>query len=145
MSDLPITAEDLDKLTSLASVLMPGTAEMPGVGAVVNFDHLLRKAVKACGYPDTQVRAALDALRPNLDWAGAQALAGNRPAEFSVASTLVSAAYFMDPVVVGKLGFPSERQQPADIDEFASEYETGILEPVTARGPRYRDVGSKTT
>jgi hypothetical protein len=145
VNDLPITDEDLDRLTSLASVLLPGTAEMPASGSIANLDKLLLEAVKACGYPDTQIRAALHALRPDVDWAGAQAFAANKPAEFSVLSTLVSAAYFMDPVVVGKLGFPSNRQQPADFDEFASEYETGILDSVIARGPRYRDAGRKTT
>jgi hypothetical protein len=145
MSDLRITVEDLERLTRLASVLVPGTAEMPAIGAMSDFDKLLRKAIKACGYPDALIRAALDALLPNVDWAGAQALARSRTAEFSVVSTLISAAYFMDAVVVAKLGFPSDRQQPADLDEFASEYETGILDPVSARGPRYRDAGRKIT
>jgi hypothetical protein len=145
VSDLPITDEDLKRLTSLASVLLPGTAEMPASGAIANLDKLLLTAVKACGYPDTQIRAALHALPPDVDWAGAQALAGNKPAEFNVLSTLVSAAYFMDPVVVGKLGFPGDRHQPAEFDEFALEYATGILDGVTARGPRYRDAGRKAT
>lgn len=140
MSNPPISDDDLEKLTQLASILVPENAAMPRAGQIAGFAKLLRTAIKACGYSDSEIRAALDALQPGIDWAGAAVLAANRPQEFRVASLLVSAAYFMDPEVLARLGYPAERQHPAELAEFAEEYATGILDAVAARGPRYRDV-----
>lgn len=144
MSNLTITAEDLAKLINLAVVIIPGTASMPSVTDLGGFGNQLQTAVKACGYSDAQIRATLEALRPKIDWSGAKALAADQPEKFHIASTLVSAAYFMVPEVLARLGYPIDRQHPADLEEFVAEYETGILDAVTARGPRYRDAGAKS-
>ena len=126
-------------MTRLAAILVPGNTVMPPVERIHGFADLLRTAIKACGYPNSELRASLDALQLKIDWAGAAALAANRPQEFRIASVLVSAAYYMDPEVLAKLGYPADRQHPAELEEFVAEYETGILDAVAARGPRYRD------
>lgn len=139
MSDLSVTAADLAKLASLASVIVPGTAVMPAVAQLPGFDGSLRRAIRACGYAPARLRAALDALPASSDWAWARAAAARNPADFRIVSTLIAAAYYMDPAVMGRLGYPVERQHPADLEEVAAEYETGILEPVTRRAACYRD------
>ena len=112
---------------------------MPGVHEIASFSELVRTAVKACGYDDVEVRLALEAIPPEVDWNGARTFAAERPQVFHVASTLASAAYYMAPQVLDRLGYPVERQHPADVEEFLAEYETGIIDPVTKRGRRYLD------
>jgi hypothetical protein len=138
MSDLSITDAEVAKLTRLADVLIPGTAVMPAVADIPSFADLLRAAVKACGYSREEVRAALDAIPAEVDWEGARDSAARSPRCFEVASLLASAAYYMAPMVLDRLNYPIERRHPAADDEFAEEYGTGILDPVTARGRNVR-------
>ena len=131
--------DQIARLRALAAVLIPGTAEMPAADQVPGFDALLRTAVRACGYPATAIAASLDALPATIEWDAVKAFAAGEPDVFAIASTLASAAYYMAPPVLGKLKFPIERQHPAEVEEFVEEYETGILDAVSARGPRFRD------
>ncbi len=126
-------------LHALAHVLIPGTADMPGVDALPAFDALLRTAVQACGYPVEELATSLEAIPRPIDWDTAKAFAASEPRAFDIVSTLATAAYYMAPQVLGKLRFPVDRQHPADVEEFLEEYETGILDAVTARGPLFRD------
>ncbi len=139
MSDLPLEPADIDRLTRLAAALIPGTATMPGAGEVAAFDALLRTAVKACGYTDQEIRAAIEAIPPDVDWSGAKRLSADDPESFGIAALLVSAAYYMAPAVLDRLNYPTERRHPAGQEDFAEEYMTGVLDGVTERGPRYRD------
>ncbi len=127
------------RLRALAGVLIPATAEMPAADALADIDALLRTAVRACGYPPGEIALALDAIPQPIDWVGAKAFAAGRPDAFAIAGTLASAAYYMAPPVLGKLKFPIERRHPAEVEEFVEEYETGILDAVIERGPRFRD------
>lgn len=133
-----ITPLDLRRLRSLAAVLLPESGEMPGIGRLEGFDALLQRAVKACGYPEETLRQALDRLADAIDWESARALKRERPQHFDPLSVLVSAAYYMAPEVLAKLKFPTDRRHPAGVEEFLEEYETGILDPVIERGPRFR-------
>jgi hypothetical protein len=128
------------KLERLASVLIPGTDMMPAVEHLPGFGDLLRNAARACGYSEAEIHAALASLDPAIDWEGAKALAERDPDAFAILSMLASAAYYMAPAVLERLKFPIERRHPAEMEEFVAEYETGILDAVTERGPRYRDV-----
>lgn len=139
MSTLSLDATDIAALTALATVLIPGTAEMPAVGNLKAFDRLLRSSVAACGYADEQLRAALDAVPACMNWETSKAFATAEPGHFQIVSVLASAAYYMAPEVLNQLKFPIDRQHPAADDEFAEEYLSGILDPVIARGKRYRD------
>ena len=139
MTDLTLSESDLAKLTRFASALIPATDKMPAASALEAYGALLQSAVKACGYAVGELRAALDRAAVCADLASAKAFAAADPAGFEIASTIVSGAYFMSPVVLDRLGYPAERRHPAGPEEFLEEYETGILEPVMARGPRFRD------
>ncbi len=139
MTDAIGTDDRIAGLRALAAVLIPGTAGMPSIDELPAFDALLRTAVRACGYPAADLAASLDAIPQAIDWDAAKAFASAQPGAFAIASTLASAAYYMAPPVLGKLRFPIERQHPAEVEEFVDEYETGILDAVTGRGPRFRD------
>lgn len=139
MSSLTLTPADIALLTRLADVLIPGTADMPAVGDIAEYPDLLRRAVAACGYAEADLRAAIDAIPAEVDWEGAKALSAARPERFQILGVIVSAAYYMARPVLDRLKFPADRRHPAADDEFANEYMTGILDPVTERGPVYRD------
>jgi len=142
MSNLTITDRDIARLTGLADTLLPERGDMPSASALRDFGLLLHTAIGAGGYPDQQVRDALDALPPKVDRDGAKAFAENRVEQFNVLSVLTSAAYFMAPEILRKLGFPADRRQPAGTHDFADEFETGILDPVSERGPRFRNTAA---
>jgi hypothetical protein len=139
MTDLTLSEADLANLTRFATALIPATDRMPAASAIEGYDALLQSAVKACGYALEDMRAALDRAAVCGDLVSAKAFAAADPASFEIASTIVSGSYFMSPVVLDRLGYPAERRHPAGPEEFLEEYETGILEPVIARGPRFRD------
>lgn len=139
MSDITLTPSDIAKLRGLATVLIPGTDAMPSIDELQTFDALLQTSVKACGYSDDNIRRALDAIAPEMDWAAAKALRSDMPESFEALSVFVSASYYMAPEVLGRLKFPIDRRHPAGPEDFLEEFETGILEPVMERGPRFRD------
>lgn len=147
MTDGLITDARIAGLRALAAVLIPATPAMPGAADLAAFDTLLQTAVNACGYAAQDIAVSLDAIPQPIDWDIAKRFATEHAGAFAIASTLASAAYYMAPAVLGKLKFPIDRQHPAEFDEFVEEYETGILDPVTERGPRFRDpdrVGSQS-
>lgn len=142
MSSLILQPADIVLLTRLAEVLIPGTEKMPAVGEIGDYDDLLRRAVAACGYTEADLRAAIDAIPAGVDWEGARAFSLAEPMRFGIVSVIVSAAYYMARPVLDRLNFPAERRHPAADDDFANEYMTGILDPVTERGPIYRETGA---
>ena len=139
MNGDPDNEARIARLRSLASVLIPATPAMPGISDLATFDTLLQTAVRACGYTAQDIAMSLDAIPQSVDWDGAKAFAASNPRAFAIAGTLASAAYYMAPAVLAKLKFPTERQHPAEVEEFVEEYETGILDAVTERGSRFRD------
>ena len=141
MSEFVLSDADLEKLARFATVLIPGTGAMPSAGSLEGYATLLRTAVKATHYTADELRAVLAAIPSGTDLASAKAFEASDPANFEKASIIVSGAYFISPAILGKLGYPTERQHPAGDSEFADEYETGIVDVVTARGPVWRDPG----
>jgi hypothetical protein len=139
MSDLVLSGAEVERLRLLASVLIPGHGKLPPAGSLEGFAQLLGVAVKACGYADRDIRAALDAIPEQPGWESVRAWSSADPAGFNIAATLSSGVYFMSPVVLGILGYPTERRHPAGVEDAANEYETGVLEPVIARGRRWRE------
>ncbi len=142
MSGSVLTEADVQNLAMLGNILIPATETMPAAAAVAGFAGALRVAAKSCGYDEAAIRIALGLIGPEIDWAAAELLEQTEPAAFAILGTLVSAAYYMTPQVLALLKFPTDRQHPAAMEEFVSEYETGVLDVVTERGPRYRDVAA---
>jgi hypothetical protein len=141
LSDINLTARETAVFCAAADVLIPATAQRPCPSSLPGYLDMIRRAVRACGHPADEIRAALRDLAsfPALDLSVLRDYAATRPARFSIAAQLASAAYYMDPTVLAALGYPTERRDPAALDEFAAEFETGILDPIMQAPPRYRD------
>lgn len=123
----------LKRLGALAAALIPGAGDLP------DLDRWLDRALRAGGWPPPVLAAALAALPDDIDFEGARAFAAAEPDHFAVLSTLASAAWFMAPQVLRGLGFPEDRRNPAGIEDFLTEFETGIFEPMLSRAPMFRD------
>lgn len=129
-----------DQLYSLASVLIPASPTMPAADQVEDMGLLLGRATAACGYPSEAIAQALAKLPGVIDWDSVRRYAAQFPQDFAILSTIASGAYYMAADVLGKLGFPGSRQQPAEMEEFVNELESGIFEPVMVRAPLFRTV-----
>lgn len=138
MSRLSISPEATTALISLAKVLIPGTDTMPSIEQLPMFESLIQVAVKSCGYTDEQIERAISNIPGSVNWLNAKTYSEEMPESFNIAATLVSAAYLMAPPVLEGLKFPTDRRHPAHVEDFLQEYDTGILEDVTNRGPRFR-------
>lgn len=136
-----LSDEDVARLHAIADVLIEGTDAMPAPSAIDGYDVFLRRAVAACGHGAEALRVAIDAMPAAPDRASVEAFARDSGADFAIVGQMVSAAYYMAPEVLARLGFPADRRQPAEVEDFVNEYETGIFDPVINMAPRYRDVG----
>ncbi|MFC9553592.1 hypothetical protein ACFTWF_22315 [Rhodococcus sp. NPDC056960] len=139
MSTLELHADDVERCTRLAEVLIPGTESMPSVRSLPSFEGLLRTAVRACGYEDKSIQRAIESLPSDIRWDSVEKHASESPEEFHLCAVLVSAAYYMAPQVLAGLSYPVNRRHPAKADEFAEEFGTGILDPVMEREKLFRD------
>lgn len=140
MAKIDLSDTDVACMAALANILIAGTGTMPSPAAIEGYNDLLRRAVAACGHPSPDIRAGIDAIPAQLDWVSAEAFARDKPEHFAIVSQMASAAYYMAPVVLDLLGFPTDRRHPAEVEEFVEEYETGIFDRVMSSAPRYRDV-----
>ncbi len=129
-----------DQLFSLARILIPASATMPAADEIENLGILLGRAAAACGYASDAIAQALAKLPHAISWESIRRYAAESPEDFAILSTIASGAYYMAAEVLDKLGFPESRQQPADMEEFVNELESGVFEPVIARAPSFRTV-----
>lgn len=53
-------------------------------------------------------------------------------------TTVVAGAYFLNPEIAAKVGYPGRRAIPIDADAVPDWEQDGLLESVKARGPIYR-------
>lgn len=140
--------EMIARLKKFAAVLIPAKADMPGAGEVAQIETYLGRALRSGAYPPAEIEEAFERLAGEPDWAAAKALAKAEPAVFGLLSRLASAAYFMAPDVMHRLGYPADRRQPAGPEDFMAEFETGIFDQMMAREPHFRDprrpLGEKT-
>lgn len=138
MSDEALSAWELQQLRGIAAVLMPGDQDSPASTDISEFDELLGRAAAALGPELERLHGALEMLPPDLDWEAVRGFAAAEPSAFEVISTVAAGAYFMSPAALRSIGYPTGPRSAARFDLVADELESGILEPVIARGPRVR-------
>lgn len=140
MTTLQQKSLDTTRLRQLSEVLIPSDGNMPCASEIEDLNKWLERAIRSCGYSAQDQRAALDALPDDINWENVKAFSVSNLASFAILSTLVSAAYYMSPPVLAKLGYPEDRRNPADAEEFLQEYETGVFDKMMSRAPHYRRV-----
>jgi hypothetical protein len=123
---------------ALADAMLPATDDLPAPSAIDAHGRWLDRALAA--RPDLQAPlAAILAAAAGRDAAAeARRLHAEEPEAFATLALLVTGAYYLSPKVRKRIGYPGQRADPADDDESDYWLRDGILDPVTARGPRWR-------
>lgn len=136
-----LMAREREVLGRLADVLIPAGSEMPSASQAGVSEDLVDYVIRV--RPDI-----VSDLRRVLTWADGKdpeaAVALLRAEDedgFQTLSFVVAGAYLMDPRVKELLRYPGQEAKPVDPDDYISYVESGLLEPVIARGAIYRDPG----
>jgi hypothetical protein len=129
---------DRERLGALADALIPAGAGMPSATEAGAVGEWLDAVLAA--RPDLAVPlGGLAAATAGMEAAEAiAALPTHDPAAWAAFTTAVPAAYFMNPEVRARLGYPGQQAVPIDPDAPPDYLEDGLLESVMARGPVYR-------
>ncbi len=133
-------------LKSVAQVLLPGDDTSPAAGDVSELDEFLRRASLALGTEGEDLRGGLAILEAELGpagephWAGLKSFAQRHPLPFELVGAVVAGAYFMAPEVLTSIGYPQGPRRAPRNDLIVDEIETGVLEPMMAREPTFRQV-----
>lgn len=134
MTPATLNDHELDRLRSVAAVLIPGDGDLPPALDLGDFNELLQRAATALGPDLPGLHDAIRKLPQNIDPATLRAFSDSEPEPFSLIGTAVSGAYFMSDTALMALGYPTGPRTAPPFDLAADELATGILEPVIARG-----------
>ena len=139
-----MTEAERATLAAVADVLIPAALGMP--------------AASEAGVPSRGIDRVL-AARPDLGPTLAELLARIDPVEaaedvrrlrasdpdaFRIVLDIVTAAYYLSPKVRRRLGYPGQRPHEVFPDQAEHDLRDGILEPVLARGPIWRDPSGRS-
>jgi hypothetical protein len=132
------TELDRDRLAELADALIPAGSGMPSAseaGAVGEWLDAVLAARPDLAIPLGGLTAAAAGMSP------AEALATlpeRDPGAWAAFTTAIPAAYFMNPDVRRRLGYPGQQAVPIDPDAPADYLSDGLLDSVKSRPPVYR-------
>ena len=134
-----MTAAQRVAFAALADVLLPAVDGLPSPSAVGVGGRWLDLALAARADLTATLAAVLDAAQDRDPAAEARRLHEQEPAAFAVLGLLASGAYYMHPRVRKAIGYPGQRADPAADDEADWFLRDGLLDPVVARGPIWRE------
>ncbi|HET6293559.1 MAG TPA: hypothetical protein VFG33_09295 [Kribbella sp.] len=132
-----LSQDEVATLLRIADCLIPAAGPNPAASDAENyleylhlalaaradaFDAVMDAAATLAAVPDEDLRAALKQM-----WA-------TDKGTFDPLSAILAGAYFMTPQIMALIGYPGQHRDPAGLEDAANELETGILEPVLARG-----------
>ncbi len=128
------------RLASLADELMPAGGGLPAASEVDVHLVWIDQALNAVPIMGNAVRFALEL--PGEPAEAVEALRERHPEAFMAFTFVLSGAYFMHPRVRQALGYEGLAVEPNPPLEGEAEYylDDGLLQPVLARGPVYRQV-----
>ncbi|MEI7743693.1 MAG: hypothetical protein WCK58_08085 [Chloroflexota bacterium] len=142
----PLAGRELAGFLRIADALLPGTERDPAPSACNGYEEALLRslAARADAFDELVVVAAgLADAAPDVVPATLRRLHDSAPDTFQALSAVVAGAYFQLPEVLERLGYPRQRRSPARMEQIVEELETGILDPVIARGPIYVPDGAE--
>lgn len=136
----PLTDTELTTLLRIADTLIPESGPHPKASAAEQFQPYLQLALAARADVFDAVLTAVRTLTdvPDGELHGAlKKMWAEDKFTFDPLSSVIAGAYFMTPQVKKLIGYPGQHRDPAGLEDAANELETGILDPVIARGPIY--------
>lgn len=125
-------------LGRLADVLIPAADGMPAASEAGVADRWLDEVLRS--RPDLA-----DDLRRILTNAAGQEpaqfidrLARDQAGDFAVLAVVVPGAYYMNPDIRGRIGYPGQQAVPIEFSDPPDYEEEGLLRSVIQRGPVFR-------
>lgn len=131
---------DTERLARLADVMLPAARGMPSAGEVgaiaSNLERVLtwRDDLRA---PLERAVAALDPETFSIE--RLSAYHGADEDAYVALTTVVAACYYLCPVVRERIGYPGQVAKTYDPFAYTVWVAEGLLDPVMARGPIYRE------
>lgn len=137
-----LTREERETLLAIADALIPKTPDRPAASSAPDYIRWLDRALAARSDAFDDVIALSGRVR-GVDSAALfgrlRELNEAEPVAFQALSSVLAGAYLMVPAIRRAINYPGQEARPARFDEAAEQIMDGILEPVEARGPIYRD------
>ncbi len=133
-----LSADEIARLRSVAATLIPGSDDSPAATDLADLSELLDRAAGALGSELPLLHDSLRLLQSEITWGELSNFATHEPVAFEIVSTVVSGAYFMSPIVLQSIGYPTGPRRAAPYGLVADELDTGILDPVIARDSMVR-------
>lgn len=131
----------MTRLLDIAERLVPTTDTMVGAGRVPDAAVYIERALVARPDLDVGLHEAVAACTDDVVEAAVRGEEVESHA-FDQVATVVIGAYYMNPVARRQIGYPGQLALDYDPMEYVTWVDEGLLDPVVARGPRYRQVQS---
>jgi hypothetical protein len=126
------------RLAALADQLIPAADGMPSAseaGVAGEWLDAILVAEPAFGGALTAALASVDADDPA---AALERIRTTDPGGWGTLTTVVAGAYFLNPEIAAKVGYPGRRRLPIDHSGTPDWEQDGLLDSVVSRGPIYR-------
>jgi hypothetical protein len=131
-------AEARARLAALADALIPAGDGMPSASEAGVAGEWLDAVLAA----EPGFGPALGAVLADADVADAagelRRIESTDPDGWGTLTTVVAGAYFLNPAIAERVGYPGRRAIPIDADSDPDWLQDGLLDSVKSRGPIYR-------
>jgi hypothetical protein len=131
-------AEARARLAALADALIPAGDGMPSAseaGVAGEWLDAVLAAEPGFGPALAAVLAEVDIADPAGEL---RRIETTDPDGWGTLTTVVAGAYFLNPAIAERVGYPGRRAIPVDADPNPDSLEDGLLDSVKSRGPIYR-------
>ena len=138
MTAVLFDAEARSRLAALADALIPAGDGMPSAseaGVAGEWLDAIVAAEPGFGPALASVLAEADVSDPAGEL---RRIETNDPAGWGTLTTVVAGAYFLNPEIAEKVGYPGRRAIPVDDGSEPDWLQDGLLDSVKSRGPVYR-------
>jgi hypothetical protein len=127
-------------LAGLADVLIPAgdNQSLPSASQAGVAERFLDDVLTALPEVAEPLAALLLSLRGQEPAAAVARLQAENPAGFDLLSTVVAGAYFLNPDIRQKIGYPGQQAIPIPVEDPPDYEQDGLLASVISRGPIYR-------
>ncbi len=138
MTVVVFDAEARARLAALADALIPAGNGMPSAseaGVAGEWLDAVLTAEPGFGGPLAAVLERADVADPAGEL---KRIESTDPGGWGALTTVVAGAYFLNPEIAERVGYPGRRAIPIDADAEPDWQQDGLLASVQSRGPVYR-------
>ncbi len=138
MNDRGEAALDRETLAALADVLIPAADGMPAASEAGAAGKRLDEVLRLRSDLEEPLQRLTERAR-RADPAGeVERLQAEEPDAFEALSTAVAGAYFLNPDVRRRMGYPGQERRPIEAEDPPDYEQDGLLGSVVERGTIYR-------